>query len=162
MATHTLTPPRLREGPFIDEAFTIEANGHEYITPGFDSEGVPQVFALEALYAALSCSAVVANRYFRWIWKNQSGASLFYMTTTAVTASQNKNGEIGPLKFLDGIASVRDDWYWGIDKDSIILVGDDVLDLYIYLGQTGDECDITARFRYLNKELGMPTPYRGI
>jgi len=152
------TAPRLIEGPYKDVTMNITEGDYHYLKPEADANDVPQVWAVRAAYMIVYASAIAANRNLRILQRGPTGNSLQYWKTDSITAGQTISGQLGRLVFMDGIAQCRDQFYFGM-SEKMIIAGDESLLFFVNNAQSGDAAYIYLLLEYMNRKLGMPTPY---
>lgn len=166
VTNQTPTPPDARSSPYVDVRIpTISGTNVHYINAGF-WEAIAQHWSVESINLTLVTDATVANRQIRLqVQNNPEGeASLVnYFGSPDVAASTTHNFGVHGMGYVSGSATIKLSSSIGLTRrDGLVIRGRDRLVMYIDTGKAGDTLDGWVRLRYMNKELGLPTPYDGL
>ena len=157
MAAHEieLTAPTILEGPFLEYAYKI-TGVDTYTFKTYSWKVIPQLFELIEVGLRVQMDATVANRYLI-VYKRVPAAAAVYgnfYKSAAITANDLKYIGIGSL--IAGTTGF--DEYYGSAAPWVLIP-----DSYIYQAlSSGNGSDIVWGyfcFKYINRELGLPSPY---
>jgi len=160
---YTPTPPDLKLGPFIDIALPQLSGTNVYRIYAGWWAGYAQHWSFVGANFTIVTDATVANRQIR-IQQQNNKQGIYavhqYLRTANVAASTTNTFLIGTnVIHTKGSADYAVDQALSILKDGMIIRGDNSFNIYIDTGKAGDTLNGWIRLRYMNRELGIPTPY---
>lgn len=154
----TPTPPTKDDGPYVTIQLPISNPVDYYDVKAGWYGRTPQIWGLEHLRVVLTTSADVANRAITLRHVHSSLFNTTYLWTVGggnVAASSTGYLTVLPVANL---ATASINTYVGLSRP-YLFQGDELMRLFVSAAQAADTWLAIYRLKYMNRELGMPTPY---
>lgn len=153
------TPPTIKAGPFITIYKKIAGNEYLRVVPGV-MKGIPQVWRLHEARLQVATDATVADRHLQ-INNYTFGAygvsnELSYIKGDDVPASSSGYLTFNSRSFTSGTFTADGEH---VGDPNFLIIGNGYVHISVGTGKTGDIFKIMAVFEYMNRKLGIPTPY---